>query len=197
MGGARCGPGVVLPFPADEGVPDTPRRKSIRSMSAGFLMNGMKICLPTLALMALGLSGCGSDGPELYNLQGEVTFDGAPVPYGRIRFEPDTTQGNSGGMGYATITDGRYDTAAEGNRGVVGGPHIVYFSGMESLPPEQPADDYVGPAVEQPPMLFNQYTQQHVLPEEEGATLNFELPAEAANTLQAAPAGRGGGFNEP
>ena len=42
---------------------------------------------------------------------------------GRVIFEPDTTQGNSGPGGYANIRDGYYETLR--GKGAVGGPHRV------------------------------------------------------------------------
>lgn len=47
-------------------------------------------------------------------------------------FQPDTAQGNRGPAGYATIENGRYNTARSG-RGVVGGPHRVIISGFDGM----------------------------------------------------------------
>jgi hypothetical protein len=144
-----------------------------------------RVCsLSGVVLLAAVLAGCGGGGPALHQLEGEVTFNGKPVPYGLIEFEPDTSKGNSGGMGYATIRDGKYDTSAEGGRGVVGGPHTIYFTGMEGEPPEQPADDYVGPVDPAPPMLFRKFSQPHDLPQED-ATVDFQVPPEAAESVKA------------
>lgn len=142
----------------------------------------------TLLCAILTLSGCGgSDGPVQYHLNGEITFDGKPVPFGRIEFEPDTTRGNTGGMGYAEIVDGKYDTSLPGGRGVVGGPHIVRLTGMESRPPAPAANadgtiDETAPSRPQPPSLFGGYTVDEELPQENGATVNFTVPVEAAAT---------------
>jgi hypothetical protein len=60
-------------------------------------------------------------GPQRFHVEGKVTFDGKPVPSGTIRFEPDSTKGNTGPVGYAAIIDGRYTTATEGSKGSLRG----------------------------------------------------------------------------
>jgi hypothetical protein len=67
-------------------------------------------CLFGIACCLL-LVGCGSCGPTTYRVQGAVTFDGRPVPGGRIDFVPDFNRGNSAMAGFARIKDGRYDTS--------------------------------------------------------------------------------------
>lgn len=130
------------------------------------------------------LVGCGgSRGPTLYRLTGEVLFDGKPVPYGRIEFEPDTTRGNSGGMGYAEVVDGKYDTSGSGGRGVVGGPHVVRVSGFAARPvvaspSSDGTQDENAPPAEQPEQLFASFVQSHDLPKQNGS-LNIDVPVEA------------------
>jgi hypothetical protein len=59
--------------------------------------------------LALALTGCGG-GTQRIRISGQVTFQGKPVPYGNLVFEPDQSKGNRGPQGYAKIQDGRYDT---------------------------------------------------------------------------------------
>ncbi len=124
----------------------------------------------------LCLAGCGSSGPTLYNIKGSVSLDGQPVPAGRIEFEPDTAQGNSGGMGFARIVNGTYDTSAPGGRGVLGGPHRVRITGYDGQTASQ--DESTPLTIEAKP-LFVGYTVNEELPSEEGATKDFPLPASA------------------
>ncbi|HJZ57850.1 MAG TPA: hypothetical protein VKE74_23020 [Gemmataceae bacterium] len=76
-----------------------------------------------LALVLALAAGCGG-GEKLYDVSGTVTFDGQPVPAGRVYFDPDPTAGGSGPQGSAAIKDGKFDTAVEG-RGVRGGGGYV------------------------------------------------------------------------
>jgi len=159
----------------------------------------MNRLLPAV-LLTLAISGCGGGGPTLFQLKGEVKFDGQPVPFGRVEFEPDTAQKNSGGLGYAEIVDGKYDTAAPGGRGVVGGKHLVRFTG-QATKPSASADasgtiDEVAAAAAPPvEYLFNGYTQPYDLPQAD-STLDFNLPPEAKDSLTG-PAARRGRSNEP
>lgn len=81
----------------------------------------------TVCLLSLGCST--ADGPPRYHVSGSVTYQGKPVPGGRIMFEPDATQGNSGPGAVAEISEGRYATRSD--RGVVGGPHRVTIYGTD------------------------------------------------------------------
>ena len=76
-------------------------------------------------LLLLLLLGCRESGTRRYDVSGSVTFQGNPVPSWSISFDP--VDGGLGG-GFAAITDGRYDTSAEG-RGHLGGPHNVVITG--------------------------------------------------------------------
>lgn len=78
------------------------------------------------------LAGCSESGPTRYRIQGTVEFDGQPVPAGTIYFDPDSSKGNKGPQGYATITDGKFDTEISG-KGHVGGPMIVRINGLASI----------------------------------------------------------------
>src|SRR4051812_34015259 len=79
------------------------------------------------------LCGC-TRGPTLYPVSGTVVFKGEPVPAGVIFFDPDISQKNDGPQGYAMIKDGKYSTAAEGGRGVVGGPYLVRIEAFDGKP---------------------------------------------------------------
>lgn len=83
---------------------------------------------------AAGILIAGCRGSKLYDVSGRVTYDGKPVPAGVIYFDPDFTKQNDGPQGYALIKDGSYSTAAQGGRGVAGGPHVVRIEGFDGKP---------------------------------------------------------------
>ena len=72
-----------------------------------------------LALVA----GC-AESEKLYHVSGTVKYDGKDVPMGMVYFDPDPTAGGSGTMGFATVKDGKYDTAA-GGQGIKGGAYVI------------------------------------------------------------------------
>lgn len=126
-----------------------------------------------LAIAACGLAGCSetTSGPDRFDVSGTVTYDGAPVPAGQIQFRPDSAKGHSGPAGFATITNGRYDTSRKG-RGTVGGPHVVVIVGFTGPPPTdvQSDEDLADNS------LFSEYQISADLPTETGQ-LDFDVPA--------------------
>lgn len=84
-----------------------------------------------LLFVAVQCAGCQSEsGPTRYRVSGKITFAGQPVPYGEVLFTPDSSKGNSGPQGIATIEDGQYDTAGSRAPGVGGGPTIVEVTAL-------------------------------------------------------------------
>ena len=120
--------------------------------------------------VAFGAAGCGGGPP--YHVSGKVTFDGKPVPLGRIYFDPDSRHQNTGASGYTDIKDGEYDTS-RGGRGVTGGPTVVRIQGFKK---EGADESGFGPP------LFAEYTVQVDLPRG-SSTKDFEVPATAASGL--------------
>src|SRR5262245_17877587 len=125
------------------------------------------------ALVACVLAlGCAKSDHEAYHLSGKVTFNGQPLPRGRIFFLPDTTKGNSGQGGFAEIKDGVYDTRNNGSA-TPGGPLIVRVDGFDG---NTTSSNLVG----QP--LFLSYEVRVEVPREP-ATKDFDVPASAAKNL--------------
>jgi len=124
--------------------------------------------------------GCGE--PKRVDVSGDVTFDGKPLPAGRIYFDPDFAKGNDGVQGYAEIKDGKYDTR-KGGKGACGGATIVKIEGYQAGTGEKPG--FVGPK------LFNEYQTTTELPLE-SCTRDFTVPASAAEGLKKQPKGGGG-----
>ncbi|QDV49157.1 hypothetical protein [Gimesia fumaroli] len=141
-----------------------------------------RISVPGLLLLFAGtLTGCGSD-VTLYNVKGKVEFDGKPLPYGQIKFIPDSSKDNKGGGGYAEIIEGEYDTAKNG-KGTMGGPHILEISGFDGVtqgtPPTGENSEEETEYLANGKMLFFGYRTELDLPEEE-ATQDLTIPADAA-----------------
>jgi hypothetical protein len=114
-------------------------------------------------------SGCSqaTKGPPRHTVQGKVTFRGAPVPVGRITFEPDPAAGNEGPPGVAEILNGRYET--DRRFGAITGKHVVRIEGFEALGPEP-----IGPDDALKP-LFREYQTTVELPAEP-STQDFDVP---------------------
>ncbi len=120
-----------------------------------------------LAGALLLAAGCGHDGPRRYDLSGNVTFRGQPVPSGTISFDP--VEAGTGG-GFAFIVDGAYDTA-DGGRGHLGGEHLVRITGDTGklINPDNPDLGTV--------LLFPTYETTLDLPARRDRR-DFDIPAE-------------------
>src|SRR5262245_45558262 len=125
-------------------------------------------CFLVACVLALG---CGKSD-HAYHLSGKVTFNGQPLPRGKIFFLPDTTKGNSGQGGFADIKDGVYDTRNNGSA-TPGGAIIVRVDGFDG---NTTSSNLVG----QP--LFLNYEVRVDLPRD-SATKDFDVPASAAKDL--------------
>lgn len=141
-----------------------------------------------LTLMAtscfLACAGCG--GEAGYHISGKVTFDGKPIPQGKIYFAPDGTKDNKGATGYADIKDGAYNTASTGGKKHVGGPMRVSIEGSD---PSQKIEDPVNGEMTIK-SLFPGYQTTADL-DKKTSTKDFDVPAAAAeqkpSTSEAAP----------
>lgn len=90
-----------------------------------------------LTLLIVTLAGCGPPASSRVDVSGKVTFQGKPVPKGRIDFVPDRGRGNHGPAGYAVIDAGRFDTR-QGGRGAVPGPQTAVIQGFDGQRGEMP-----------------------------------------------------------
>jgi len=127
-------------------------------------------CGAVLFIVLAGFSGCSSRqaGPQRFPVAGRVTFDGKPLPAGRIAFEPDTVAGNVGPAGYGNIVAGLFTTYP--GMGAVSGPHIVRISGFDGIASGEMVEGKE---------LFPEYTTTVELPAK-AATIDFEVPRTAA-----------------
>ncbi len=115
-------------------------------------------------------SGCGGgdDGPPRYQLSGNATFAGKPIPKGFITFSPDASKGNSGPGSGAAIENGRYVT--EEGKGVVGGPHVVKIVGTDGVPATESGEE-----LPDGKSLFKPFEASADLPKENGEK-DFDVP---------------------
>jgi hypothetical protein len=121
-----------------------------------------------LGLTCCILSACGTSGPQAFRVQGEVTFQGKPVPAGRIDFIPDARRGNSAMSGFAKIHDGMYDTSESGV-GFAGGPMTVLVTGYAPEPGRENSNQ----------MLFVDYQLEEDFPPTH-TTFDIAVPESAA-----------------
>jgi hypothetical protein len=142
--------------------------------AAACLRETHKFAVGTVAAICCVATGCGEKGTQRYDLTGQVTFRGQPIPKGYMIFAPDREKGNSGPAAKSAIRDGQYETIK--GLGVIGGPHVVSIVGTDGVPYDQ------GEGVMNPmgrPM-FPEYKVQVDLPKQSGS-LDFEVPAEQVN----------------
>jgi hypothetical protein len=124
------------------------------------------------ATFVAALVGCG--GTPGNRVSGTVTFDGRPVPAGKVYFKPDAHTGGTGATGFADIVAGRYDTGLTGARNVGTGPMVVVVEGL---------DPQGGGGGDSPDVTARLLFQGHELRVDvpQGAfTLDITVPAEAA-----------------
>jgi len=115
-----------------------------------------------LALTAAAV-GCSRGGPDRYEISGQVTYQGQPVPGGRILFAPDGSVANSGPGAVAEIENGHYRTRR--GLGAVDGPHVVTIYGTDGTAATEDRDN----------ALFPEYRTTVELPAG-SAQFDFDVP---------------------
>lgn len=79
-----------------------------------------------LGIIVLALSGCGGGVGKLYPVEGKVTVDGKPLPFGRLTFVPDKEKGNdSTATPFGEIKEGSYSLTTKGKTGAPAGWYNV------------------------------------------------------------------------
>ncbi len=108
--------------------------------------------------------GCAEKDDGRYDLSGNVTIDGKPVPVGEISFEPDGKSGNKGPASFVPIKDGKY--SVPGDSGVIGGKYNVTIIGFDGVA--------AGEASDGKELLRKPYSEKIDLPKED-STRDFEI----------------------
>lgn len=121
-------------------------------------------CLAAACLLAA--LGCSSD--QRFHLEGDITYQGQPIPAGEIIFTPDTSKGNRGPGNLARIKDGHYETAP--GKGHVGGPYVLTINAFDghSDPKNMLPDGQ---------SLFSNRQLTVDLPKKSGE-MNFDIPSD-------------------
>ena len=126
------------------------------------------------ALGTVGLAGCGGDGLRRYTVSGNVTYDGKPIPFGFVRFEPDASKGNTGPGAGAQVKNGEFTTP--NRKGIVGGPHQVIVYATDGIPTKIDGED-----APQGKPLFADYKAQVDFPRND-FEWNVDVPKSAKTT---------------
>lgn len=83
-------------------------------------------------------SGCGSDGPPIASVSGQVLLDGRPLPDAVVNFEPSGGRASSGW----TDESGRFELQYSSTRkGALVGEHVVRISTYQPRVPAGPSGE--------------------------------------------------------
>lgn len=104
------------------------------------------IKLTTVFFTVLLLFGCGR-GEQLFDVSGNISFEGKQIPKGLIFFDPDPTSATPGTQGFANIENGKFDTSVKGKgTGIRGGKYIIRIGGFDGKEgPEAPFGKFLFP----------------------------------------------------
>jgi hypothetical protein len=130
-----------------------------------------RLSAAVLALVAVTSAGCGQR--DRFDITGQVTFGGEPVPAGTITFIPVGKNPAGRVPGFAQIRAGRFATREGRSPG--SGPHRVMVNGCDGVPYES----RLGDAVDHHPMgkdLFTSHVVEVDLPAKSGFVLDVAVP---------------------
>lgn len=144
-------------------------------MDVGALLSGIlqrrRLSASVLAIVAVTCAGCGKR--DRFDVIGQVTFDGEPVPAGTLTFIPVGNEPAGRVAGFAPIRAGRFATREGRSPG--SGPHRVMVNGCDGVPYES----RLGDAVDHHPMgkdLFTSHVVEVDLPAKSGFVLDVAVP---------------------
>ncbi len=133
-------------------------------------MNSIKVII---SLSAFFIYGCGGGSSvERNDVSGAATFDGKPIVFGEVSFIAKHGDETDAPSGRATIENGKFDTANDG-QGLVGGPHEIRVTAYPSKPVHSEDETAKVEAVEP---IFVGYSYETDI---EPPTFDIEIPAEA------------------
>jgi hypothetical protein len=123
-----------------------------------------------LGMASVLLAGCGRDGVPRHVVTGNVTFQGQPVEYGTIVFEPEASVGRIAPRGMARVENGYFRTDRE--ESPTTGAYKVRVFGFDKARMKQNPEP--GEIVDTPE-LFPEYTFQVQIPPPDGR-LDVQVP---------------------
>jgi hypothetical protein len=95
-------------------------------------------------------------------------YEGEPVPFGFVRFEPDASKGNTGPGAGAQVKNGEFSTAK--GKGIVGGPHQIIVYATDGIHTKIDGED-----APQGRPLFSDYKTQVDFPKDD-VEWNVDVP---------------------
>ena len=106
---------------------------------SGRRFRGGVLVVASLVIVAAVL-GCGSNGPKLYPVRGQVTLkDGTPVKYGHIILSADTSKGNTTKeVPLGTIRNGEYTIVTGAKEGAPLGAYRVSIEAADEVDENNP-----------------------------------------------------------
>lgn len=128
-----------------------------------------------LHVVLLGALGCGDDLPERYQVSGQVTYKGQPLPKGTITFAPVD---GSGSGAFGEIVEGSYSlTTHSTNDGARPGAYRVTITSAETVTPKA-AYDTDPNATPEASVAKSQRTAKHHVPTKYASPDTSNLTAE-------------------
>lgn len=129
------------------------------------------VAMVLVTCVAIPSSGCGPQAR--FNVTGNVTLDGQPVPAGTVTFIPLGTEPAGRTAGVAQISRGRF--ATRDGRSPGSGRHRVLVNGCDGVP----CTSRLGDTVIEHPMgkdLFTSHVVEVDLPAKSGFVLDIAVP---------------------
>lgn len=125
-----------------------------------------------LVIVALTLAGCGrGDGLKRFPVSGTVMFEGQPVAFGSIFFEPTASVGEIAPTVYLPVRNGKYDAE---DKGPIAGKYRVIVGGQDQSKRHVDSD-----GITHTQQLFQDYKFEVEIPPPNN-TLDVKVPASQA-----------------
>lgn len=88
----------------------------------------IKFFAKLFAMLMVLCCGCPETTAKVYHVNGQITFDGRPIPKGRIDFDGQVGKAKNGS---AEIINGKFDTRNVGSSGISGGKYALRILGFD------------------------------------------------------------------
>ena len=139
----------------------------------------------SLTLLVVASMGCGgsSDAPDLHEVTGTVTMDGAPLPNASLQFLPKSGEGRpSWGM---TDEEGNYElTYSRDAVGALPGEHIVKISTSQEAEEDPDTGETSESSPETVPDVYRTSDKLIVTVSGDGKPIDFQLNSKEGEISQ-------------